>query len=68
MSKAIAFVLGVVAAGALFFLGNYLGLIPSPQSAMERALATRIESIPIEKVCESIALIFRRMCQVARNS
>jgi hypothetical protein len=50
MSKAIAFILGLVAGGVIFFLGSYLGLIPSPQSATERALAPRVESIPIESI------------------
>jgi len=54
MSKTLVLLLGLVVGGALVFLGNCLGLIPSPQSATERALAARIESIPIESICSAI--------------
>ena len=55
ISKIFIFVFGFLLGGlAIYSLGEYLGVTDSIKSSEERDFAIRIESIPIEKICEAI--------------
>lgn len=54
MLKAIIFTLGVLVGGAGLALAQVFGLAQPPKSDAEQALENRLESLPVESICEAI--------------
>ena len=54
MPKVIIFTLGVLVGGAGLVLAQVFGAARLPKSDVEQALENRLESIPVESICEAI--------------